>query len=307
MGRSRGFALSDATLKEQIIQSINYDRNVDSFYKDYRAISFVFHHKIEKYFALFRDEYLKNLSPDFLFLKGDANPRHNMSVTGELYIIEITFILLGLGYLFKKSDPNLKIIVFWILIAPLASVPLLQQHALRNSLMLPPIELLSSVGLVYLWKNKKYYMLLAVLIVGLIQFIFVMERIYFLSPNKFARFWAEDGNAAAQLGVENRNNFDYIFISDRIDNAEYAYPAKARIEPSLIIKQNQKRDIIEELEFKHFGNVYIGTLPLDLFNFSSKLEGTKYFIRSYDESSPYDSPQVISKAGVPIITTKIYK
>ncbi len=87
--------------------------------------------------------------------------------------------------------------------------------------------------------------------------IFVLERVYFLAPQKHAGFWAFDARLVSQKAKAERNNFDLVFISNKIDNAEFAYPVYAKIEPQEVIRQNR-------LPIKKFDNVLIADkLPAD--------------------------------------------
>ncbi len=89
------------------------------------------------------------------------------------------------------------------------------------------------------------------------QIIFVLERIYFLAPQKHAGFWATDARLVSEKARAERKNFDLIFISNKIDNAEFAYPVYAKIEPQEVIWQNRQT-------VKRFDNVLIADkLPAD--------------------------------------------
>src|SRR3989344_6743656 len=107
-----------------------------------------------------------------------------MSTMGEFYLIEIILMILGLVYLIRNHIREFWFLIIWVLLAPIPKTLLLESHALRNSLMMPPLILLSAAGLYYLWDlfvNKKiYWPLILVGVVFLIQFAFFAERLYFL-------------------------------------------------------------------------------------------------------------------------------
>ena len=65
------------------------------------------------------------------------------------------------------------------------------------------------------------------------------DRFYFVAPKKDARFWSYPAKKAAILALKNRDKFDYVILSNDIDNMEFAYPTYARIEPKEVIAQNQ--------------------------------------------------------------------
>src|SRR5205823_2614180 len=63
--------------------------------------------------------YLAHFGPGFLFFQGDGNPRHGVSGMGIMYLWEFPFLIIGLITLWKTKSQIKKIILAWILIAPI--------------------------------------------------------------------------------------------------------------------------------------------------------------------------------------------
>jgi hypothetical protein len=78
-----------------------------------------------------------------------------------------------------------------------------------------------------------------------------LQRIYFLTPNKFASFWSAE---AKKISLETINNSDKSKIiklsTKKIDNIEYAYEVYAKVDPNLVISQYGKFP-------KFYGNIEI--------------------------------------------------
>jgi 4-amino-4-deoxy-L-arabinose transferase-like glycosyltransferase len=118
----------------------------------------IFHNKGTAWTKTFIANYLTSFSPQFLFLNGDPNPRHGIGKKGELYLVFLPFLLLG----FFESLKNIKIkeyqfIISWLLISPIPSA-LTQgggSQATRLFLMLPPVIILVSLGILQIIKVKK--------------------------------------------------------------------------------------------------------------------------------------------------------
>ena len=94
--------------------------------------------------------YLRGYSTDFLFIKGDPDPRHSVGI-GELYRIELIALILGFSLFFlgKENDKKVKILIlFWLLagVIPSAITRDGGNHATRLILILPPIIFLVSYG-----------------------------------------------------------------------------------------------------------------------------------------------------------------
>jgi hypothetical protein len=235
---------SDANLKQQVIQLVNEERT-DSTLPIF--LKPIFYNKPLQYFRILLDNYTENLSTNFLYVRGDGNPRHNPGEWGMLYLVELPLLFVGIFNLWKKEKRSLSLLISWILITPLATMFLNDAHGLRNALMLPPFILITSYALFNLPKK------LAVLSVFLmvVQLVFVLQRIYFLTPNKFASFWSAE---AKKISLETINNSDKSKIiklsTKKIDNIEYAYEVYAKVDPNLVISQYGKFP-------KFYGNIEI--------------------------------------------------
>jgi hypothetical protein len=180
------------------------------------------------------DNYSENLSTKFLYIRGDGNPRHNPGEWGMLYMIELPLSFIGIVNLWKKEKKNLVLVIAWILITPLATMFLNDAHGLRNAFMLPPFILLTSYALLNL--PKKIAILSIILM--LIQLVFVLQRIYFLAPNKFASFWSAEAKKVSLEALNNPDKMKVITLSTKkIDNIEYAYEVYAKLDPNLVVSQ----------------------------------------------------------------------
>jgi hypothetical protein len=234
---------SDTGVQQKIIQLVNEERNFSTLPAILKP---VFYNKPLQYFRTILDNYTQNLSTNFLFVRGDGNPRHNPGEWGMLYLLELPLLFVGIVSMWKNERKNLMLIVAWILITPLATMLINDAHGLRNALMLPPFILLTAYALTLLPKK------LALLTVAIIfiQLIFVMQRVYFLAPGKFASFWSAEAKAASLAAINSSNKNKTIILSTKIDNMEYAYPVYAKIDPKLVIAQYGKFP-------KKYGNVLI--------------------------------------------------
>jgi 4-amino-4-deoxy-L-arabinose transferase-like glycosyltransferase len=236
--------LADRNSTQMIIQRVNYERTVSGLPDVIKAV--FINRPIEYGRALF-DNYIKNVSPDFLFNRGDGNPVHNPGETGMLYLVELPLVLTGLFFLFKDKRKEFWLLTIWILITPLATMFLPEAHALRNGLMLPPLILLSVLALAKI--PKRFFYIASVLIA--VQLIYTLIRIYTIAPAKFALFWSAPAQKVALDAVEKSKNGQKVSLStQKIDNIEYAYEVYGKVDPKLVIAQYGKFP-------KVYGNVSI--------------------------------------------------
>ncbi|MCL4415382.1 MAG: glycosyltransferase family 39 protein [Actinobacteria bacterium] len=267
---------SQGKIKVLIEQKINFERHVTNL--PY-LISKFFHNKPVEYIKVFIENYLQNFSLDFLILHGDRNPRHNMVTMGEIYFAEIILLLIGFSNFWQRQKKIIIFLLFWILLSPIPTAIIDLPHALRSSFMLPPLIILSALGLVTIIEYKKKLLLYLILTLFVIQFAFFVQKLYFLSPNEYSNFWSYPAKIASQFAIENKNKYNYIILSDKIIDIEFAYCAYAKLNPELIISQNKKRSLLVNSAFKKFDNIYIGFIPdEDTQNFIKKLDGSVLYI-----------------------------
>lgn len=279
--------------RAKVEQNVNFNRNVNSGSK---FLAKVFYNKTLEYFKLLKDSYLKNFSLEYLVISGDGNPRHNMTTTGVIYVVELLTIGLGIKALIddKKRRRDLFFLIAWLLIAPLATIFTLENHGLRTNFMLPPLIFFSALGIINLKSLKKRFLIWGVVVLWAVQFIPMMERLYFLAPNRFARFWSNLAKVVSIEAFEKKDSFDYVIVSTNIDNVEYAYPIYNFLDPEKIIANNKERTDLGGYKFKQFGNVFLGTISQEeLVEFINGLSGKAIYIGPFIEAELFDKYQIL--------------
>ena len=275
---------SNLTIREQIVQNVNFDRTHSLLQG--RAAE-LFYNKPIEYLALFIDNYLQNYSTAYLFLTGDSNPRHNMTQSGILFWGEFITLFYGLYLLSSKEKEVVRLLVGWLLLAAIATAMVAEPQTLRNSFMLPPLLLVSAFGFVSFYHKFKLAGTF-LFIVLVFQFAFLYHRQVYLSPVKQAHFWSYPAQIAAKFAYQQRQDFDYVFISDRINDVEYAYQVYNKIDPNQIIASNVSRIEVKGYMFKKIEGVHIGQIPKDVTeDFLKSLSGSALFIGDWDINDKY--------------------
>jgi hypothetical protein len=292
-------AFSDHDTNQRLIQNLNMERENDS-----SPFSSLTHNKALAYTSLIFNSYLENFSPDFLFISGDKNPVHNPGTIGGLFYIQILLLGLGLFYLVReKKTRELIFLIGWLLVAPTATAIILQTHFLRNAFMLPPLLIISNLGFYFLWSLRKVvnfnFVLWLVVIAFFIQFLVFSEELYFVAGQKFSRFWAYPAKVAVGKAQTEKNNYQNIFISAKIDSIEYGYPVYAQIDPNDVIKKTIQN--IEGVNFEKYGNVYVGEIPdSNVEQFLSNVGNSYLYIGPIEQRSALHNYQTIdTDSGLP--------
>ena len=162
--------INDRDVKENVIQKINEQRNLSNLPNKIKP--FVYNKPLA-YTRILFENYIENISPSFLYLRGDGNPRANPGEWGMFYLVEALLLFIGLYHLAKNSKSELSLLVLWILIVPLATMLLGQTHALRNNFMLPPFILISAYALTKITLKAK----IVVIVLMLVQLTYVLITI----------------------------------------------------------------------------------------------------------------------------------
>ncbi len=119
--------------------------------------------------------YFKTFSPQFLVLKGDKHPWHQIPGVGNFYFIEIILAVIGLTQVkfFWRS---------WLLLAPLASaITVDAPHSTRALFLLPVILILAAAG-----AKKVTRFLPVILLIFLLNFVYAGYQYLQVYPVKAA-------------------------------------------------------------------------------------------------------------------------
>ncbi|MBI3984709.1 MAG: glycosyltransferase family 39 protein [Candidatus Levybacteria bacterium] len=144
--------------------------------------------KLIYYGRFFVTFYSQHLSGDFLFVNNGSPIRYWVPFTGNLYLIQAPFLLLGLAFLLTEGLKSKKyhylIPVAWLLIAPIPAgltwedLPNIQ----RSSLMIIPLVIITVFGfveLLSLLKNRLKILVIVIVILSLAHGFLYFYHNYF--------------------------------------------------------------------------------------------------------------------------------
>ena len=112
------------------------------------------------YIRSYLTHFFDNLEPDFLFIKGDGNPKFSIQDVGQLYSIEAPFLAIGIFSLFLLYPKIASLFLFWLLVAIVPAATARETpHALRIFNSLPTWQIFVAFGILFLVSRIKYYVL----------------------------------------------------------------------------------------------------------------------------------------------------
>lgn len=96
------------------------------------------------------DQYLKHFTPEYLFRKGDQNPRLGVHSFGQFYYLDLFFALLGILYLLKVRSRLTLALLVWLTFAPIPSALVNEApQSGRAMFMVGSLHLLIAAGFLF--------------------------------------------------------------------------------------------------------------------------------------------------------------
>ncbi len=94
------------------------------------------------------ENYKKHFSYDYLFIKGDQNPRLAIHDFGQFYLLDLFFLLVGVLMLIKNEKKKAALILFLVLISPIPSSLVNEApQSARAGFMLVGFQIIIAYGL----------------------------------------------------------------------------------------------------------------------------------------------------------------
>jgi 4-amino-4-deoxy-L-arabinose transferase-like glycosyltransferase len=235
-------------------------------------LSRVFYHRYVLFGREITKNYLSHFNLNFLFFKGDANPRHSIQYMGQLYHLEIIFLLLGFFFLFKTLDTQannseqklqnnfLRFLLFWLLIGIIpASITHASPHALRILPVMPVFIILITLGIrqLFLWfekikiSSKIFWAILLIIYLGeLLMFARFYTKIY---PQQYSNEWQVGYQEIVKTLSTSDQKDNQIYISRTLGRPLMYYWFYDKTEPRAVQEWNNiaPKDQGEYLQFQN--------------------------------------------------------
>lgn len=167
--------------------------------------------------------YIAYFDPRFLFLTGGDQYQFSIPNTGLLYLIASPFLLIGLWFVVKQSlrDRDIRLLLIWLLLAPIVgSITRDAPHVLRSVTLLPIPMLLTAWG-VYkaaMFTKRRF---------GFTNFILIFVLAVFLSTEgyvknyfenytrKYSQSWQFGYKEVSEFINQNKDNYAKIVMTKK--------------------------------------------------------------------------------------------
>lgn len=197
----------------------------------------ILHNRRFAYGAEYMRHYLDNLSPSFLFIKGDGNPKFSTQDVGQLYLFELPFLILGILFLFKKREGSWWIIPLWTIVSILPAATARETpHALRIENTLPTFQIITATGLIVFLESIlnmkyeivkvkiKYIICCLFLLFFIFNFLYYMHGYYVHYAREYSREWQYGYKESIEYIKSVEHQYDQIRVTTSLGRP-YIYTA----------------------------------------------------------------------------------
>lgn len=205
----------------------------------------IIHNRRFAYGVEYAKHYLDHFTPQFLFIKGDGNPKFSTQVVGQMYLWELPFFVMGILLLFKKREGYWWIIPMWLLLGIIPAATARETpHALRIATTIPTFQLFTAYGLMWatilLGRHKKY-------LVGAVTIIAILSLTYFLHnyinhyPYNYSGEWQYGYRESIRYVNEIGDEYDQIVVTTELGRPYSYYLFYTKTHPEDFRKSAQIR------------------------------------------------------------------
>lgn len=220
--------------------------------------------------------YLLHFSPKFLFVEGDA-PLHHAPGFGMMYFFDLPLLLLGVIYLLTTCRSRYNLVLpIWLLLAPLpAAVTWQSPHSVRAEIILPTLQIFSSIGLIGLLlffkkEARSFYLISAVIFVFFLIYgtASYLHQYYFHTNIELSKNWLYGRKEAALFTEGLKQNYDRVLVSLKVDMPYIFWLFYIKYPPSKYLSEGgtvsggfaDERNKFDKYEFRNFD---YSNLPTD--------------------------------------------
>lgn len=169
--------------------------------------------------------FFDHFQPEYLFVKGDGNPKFSIQDVGQLYMGEAPFLAIGIiamcvGYPFAGL-----FLLYWIIVSIIpAAVARETPHALRTLNTLPTWQIFIAFGILTVWqavskiRTNIFRGILGIFFIGLYIYsvIYYLHTYYTHYPKEFSGEWQYGYKQALDYVKPIEKNYDTIYMTESI-------------------------------------------------------------------------------------------
>lgn len=195
----------------------------------------IFHNRRIGYARSYLTHFLDNLEPKFLFIRGDGNPKFSLQDVGQLYAIELPFLILGFIWLFHDYRTIAWLLLGWLIasIAPAATARE-TPHALRIENALPVFLIAIAYGISVVLSQKRTIISACIVILFAANFSFFWHNYMNHYALEFSGEWQYGYKQTIEKVQPLKSNYEKIVLSENIGRPYMYVSFYERLDPRLM-------------------------------------------------------------------------
>ncbi len=198
-----------------------------------------------------------NVEPWFLFIRGDGNPKFSLQDVGQLYVVEIPFLVLGVYWLLTRQRQVAWLLLAWAIGAMLPAATARETpHALRIENSLPVWQIFIAYGLLsaisyQLSARKKTLLLVMLMLMYAANFSYYWHNYYNHYAKEFSGEWQWGYREALQAIAPIKDRYQKIVLTENIGRPHTYIAFYERLDP-----EEYRRTIDGSFDTAGFYNPY---------------------------------------------------
>lgn len=250
------------------------------------------HNKATAYGLTFGQNYLSHFDGNFLFLNGDEIQRNKVPYFGQMLLITLPFVIIGIIPLIKKKIRQKAMLVSWLFIAPIpAALTFQSPHAVRAYSLTIPLSIIIALGIYFFFsKAKKYisskivYTLIVILFVWDISRYSINYHLLMVPRYPFSSQYGLQELVAWTQTLQDQ--YDRIWVTDRYDQPYILFLFYSQYPPEQFQAQAQlsSRDNFGFATVRNYDKFHFESV--DIKNIKSNYPNQKILVVGTDEEIP---------------------
>lgn len=232
------------------------------------------HNRRVLYLVSWAQKYVSHFDLNFLFLKGDEVPRSKSPDMGQLHLIELPLLIIGIIFLFKNKNTKrlFQLSLALLFISPLASSLTFQApSALRALPLVLPLAIFAGAGLYSIsetTKSFKPHNLFVITILYIYSLFYFADAYFVHAPQRYPYAWNTGFSSLMPFIDSQKSKYDNIYFTSTYDQPYILYLFFTRYSPSKIQGQIQLTppdkygfSTVTKIDNLHFGKINWDTIP----------------------------------------------
>lgn len=152
---------------------------------------YIFHSETLNFARGIFGRFFNHFSPRFLVFEGDwGNPSHSSPYQGQLLLVDVLFLVVGLAFLLRRKIRREELFVlFWLVLSTLPSILSRDQvHAVRALNMSVPLIIVIAFGIIGILKAAKFWKIL-VLLIYMGSIVYYLDSYFIHLPKHDSEYW----------------------------------------------------------------------------------------------------------------------